>query len=932
MNSRFVTWLRNNLGCILGFIVPMVILGGIFIGKEIIPWGDNMYLRSDCYHQYAPFYKELYRKLTEGGSFQFSWNIGMGVNFTAVYAYYLASPVNLLLGFLPEGVLLHTMDFLIVFKTALAGLTCAYYLSRHFKTRSVTTGAVSVFYALSSYMAAFSWNIMWLDCIVLLPLIVLGLEKLVNEGKYRMYTISLGIAVFTNYYIAIMICIFLVIYFFYLIFTGNESHKITYYIKKMLSFGFFSLIAGGIGAIMFIPEMYALGYTVSGEFSFPELWTNYFSVLDMLSRSLIDVPVSIFSAHDPNLYCTVAVFIMVPVYCMCSRVPLKERIGKIALLAVFLISFNTNIPNYIWHGFHFPNSLPARESFIYIFLLVAICYEALIHLKDMTKKQVYGAFAGAVAVILLIEKLYVGDDYSFEIIYISLSFLVFYMVLIGIYKSRNKGNSFLVYLLFVVCIAEATISSDHEESYKTTSYSAYVEDNEAIEKLVDGVRKYDDGFYRIEKLDRKTKNDAAWNDYHGISIFSSMTNGHFTDYLGSLGFEKSTNAYSYYGFTPFTSALLNVKYIISNSFMADSKWYTINDYDEEASRYIYRVNYCLPLGFMLPKDFDKELSMTGNNPFAIQNDFASLATGYEDMFSYIPASSTGTTCSFTVEEDSDVYVYVTTYVEQISFVASSPDGITVASDSFSGLNHRQICHFGELPAGSTVTVNTSDSSAQSLQLYAYSFNPDTFENVYDSLNSQGLNVLEYDDTYVKGEIKAYTDGLMYLSIVYDKGWSAYVDGKEVEITSVKDSLLAVPVSAGTHTIELKYHTDGLTKGAVLTVLSIVILVLVIVFEQRLKLMAAVTYKNICRHLPAGRNTVKSCDSADEITDNADSINDNTGSVDNKDSIDNTGDLSIDKTLESEDASLELTENTKAAFDDNVNNSVNDSKNEENTNV
>lgn len=877
MNNRFISWLRDNLGCVLGFIVPMIILGGIFIGKEIIPWGDNMYLRSDCYHQYAPFYKELYRKLTEGGSFQFSWNIGMGVNFTAIYAYYLASPVNLLLGLLPEGVLLHTMDFLIVFKTALAGYTCAYYLSRHFNTKSVTVGAVSVFYALSSYMAAFSWNIMWLDCIILLPIIVLGLEKLFSEGKYKLYTISLGIAIFTNYYIAIMICIFLVIYFLYLMFTKSSSHKITYYIKKMLSFGFFSLLAGGIGAIMFIPEMYALGYTVSGDFSFPEMWTNYFSILDMMSRSLIDIPVSIFSAHDPNLYCTVAVFIMVPVYCMCSRVPLKERIGKMALLAIFLVSFNTNIPNYIWHGFHFPNSLPARESFIYIFLLVAICYEALIHLKDMTKKQVYGAFAGAVAVILLIEKLYVGNDYSFEIIYMSLSFLVFYMVLIGAFKSRNTKNSFLVYLLFVVCIAEATISSDHEESYKTTSYSAYIEDNEAIERLIDGVAKNDDGFYRIEKLSRKTKNDAAWNDYHGISIFSSMTNGHFTDYLGSLGFEKSTNAYSYYGFTPFTSALLDVKYVISNQFMADSEWYTLYDYDENTSRYIYRVNYALPIGFMLPKDFNKEFAMTGNNPFAIQNDFAAIATGYENMFSYIPASSTGTTCSFTVEEDSDVYVYVTTYVEQISFVASSPDGETVASNSFSGLNHRQVCHFGKLPAGTSVTVNTTDTSASSLQLYAYSFNKDTFDNIYGALYSQGLEVTEYDDTYIKGEITASKDGLMYLSIVYDKGWSAYIDGNEVEISSIKDALLAVPVPAGTHTIELKYRTDGLLEGGALTALAVVILVVIIIFEERLKGLAAKVYGNVRKQFSIRKSAAKISHGTDDSSSDGmeDSSSDNT---------------------------------------------------------
>lgn len=843
MNNKLTTWIKSNLGCILGFLVPFIILGGIFIGKEIIPWGENMYLRSDMYHQYAPFYKELYNKLTSGGSLEFSWNIGMGVNFTAVYAYYLASPINLLLGLLPEGYIIHAMDFLIVFKTALAGLTCSYYLSKHFNTKSAAVGAVSVFYALSSYMAAFSWNIMWLDCIFLLPLIVLGLERLVKEGKYRLYTISLGIAIFTNYYIAIMICIFAVIYFFMLLVTDTASEKPRFYtLKKMISFGIFSLIAGGIGAIMFIPELYALGYTVSGNFSFPEVWANYFSILDMLSRSLISVPVSIFSAHDPNLYCTVAVFATVPLYFMCSKIPLRERIGKAALIGIFLISFNTNIPNYIWHGFHFPNSLPARESFIYIFILVVISYETVIHLKDFTRKQLLGAFAGAIGVILLIEEMYVGTEYSFEIIYLSLAFIVFYMVLALAYVNRKVKKNFLIYLLFVVCIAEATINSDHEESYKTTSYTAYIQDNKAIEDLVADVSEKDDDFFRIEKLTRKTKNDAAWNDYKGVSIFSSMTNGSFTDYLGALGFEKSTNAYSYYGNTPFTSALLSVKYVFANEFMPNDDLYTLYDFNESESRYLYQVNHCLPLGFMLPKGFDSSWEMTGNNPFALQNSFAELATGHADMFSYIPASSTGTACSFTLEEDSDVYVYVTTYVEQISFTAVDETGTTVASDSFSGLKHRRICHFGNLPKGTTVNVTTTDTNASSLQLYAYSFNDDVFSNVYESLNSQGLDVTDYTDTTVSGTVTAAKDGDLYLSIIYDKGWSAYVDGKEVETSSIKGALLTVPVPAGTHDIELKYHTDGLSTGIFLSVSSVILLILIIVFEKKLHVLSDNIFK------------------------------------------------------------------------------------------
>lgn len=839
LDKKFILWFKNNLGCILGFLVPMIVLGGIFIGKEIIPWGENMYLRSDMYHQYAPFYKELYNKLVSGGSLEFSWNIGMGVNFSAIYAYYLASPINLLLGFLPEGYILHAMDFLIVLKTSLAGLTCAYYLSKRFNNRTIAAGAISVFYALSSYMAAFSWNIMWLDCIVLLPLILLGLESLVKKGKYKLYTITLGLAIFTNYYIAIMICIFAVLYFFVLLFTDNEKRPKRFKLKKIINFGFFSLIAGGIGAVMIIPELYALGYTVSGDFSFPEIWSNYFSILDMFSRSLISVPVSIFSAHDPNIYCTVAVFIMIPLYCMCSKIPLKERVGKMILVIIFLISFNTNIPNYIWHGFHFPNSLPARESFIYIFLLVTMGYEAMIHIRDFTRKQLFGSFAVAVSIVLLIEELYVSSDYTFDIIYISLAFLAFYIVLIMSYAEKKVKTNFILYLLFVVCIAEATLNSDHEESYKMTSYTSYIQDNEAIEDLVEGISKDENDFFRIEKLTRKTKNDAAWSNYKGVSIFSSMTNGSFTNYLGALGFEKSTNAYSYYGNTPFTSALLSVKYVFSNSYMENNDYYTLVDFNESERRYLYELNYCLPLGFIVPEDFDTLLELNGNNPFVLQNSFAELTTGYKDMFSYISAESNGPTTSFTLEEDSDVYVYATTYVDQISYTATNADGVTVSSDSFSGLKHRQICHFGEYPSGTKIEVTTSDNDASSLQLYAYNFNKDVFDIVYNELNSQVLDITEYSDTFIKGTVNAEESGELYLSIVYDKGWSAYVDGEKVKVSSLKGALMTIPVPAGTHEIELEYNAQGLGFGSFLTIFSLLIFIFIILCEKNI-----IKFKNI----------------------------------------------------------------------------------------
>lgn len=831
-SSFFTDKVKFRIGYALSFLIPVVILIGLFIGREVYPFGDNIYLRSDCYHQYAPFHKELYRKLTEGGSLLYSWNIGMGVNFTALYAYYLASPVNFLLSLIaPTGNILFTIDLFIIVKTGLCGLTCGYYLHKRFGGKNISFAAIAVFYALSSYMAAFSWNIMWLDCLVLLPLIILGLDKLIKENKYFLYTIALGLSIFSNYYISIMICIFLVFYFVVrLLSTIPEEGIIKYVLNRIKNFAIGSLIAGGIGACMILPEIAALSYTVSGEFNFPDAWMHYFSILDMASRSMMNVEVSIFNAHEPNLYCTVAVFMFLPMYFLCKKISIKEKYGTAFLLAFMLTAFNLNIPNYIFHGFHFPNSLPARESFLYIFLLVTIVYQVIIHIDCFTRKQIAGSFFGGLGVMLLIEEFYVNkDSYPFEIAYMSMLFLTFYFIITIALSNKKINKTFVVYLLFIVCISEATINSDHDESYKTTGYSYYLEDNEAIEKLVNDID--DNSFYRIEKLSRRTKNDAAWNNYHGVSIFSSTANGNFTEFLGRLGFEKSTNAYSYYGSTPFTSSLLSVKYVLSNELIENPYLMSLYSYDEDASRYLYQLDYSLPLGFMIPSDFTDNWVCEGNNPFAVQNSFVEASTGYTDMFTQVYAACKGSYTTIEPTEDCDLYVYVTNYIDNISWDIENADGTMGDYGSASGLNHRQIVHIGNVSAGSTITVSSSDS-VSSLQLYAYAFHQDVFDIAFKTLESEGLDISEFEDTYIKGTINAKEDGLMYTSIIYDRGWKAYIDGKEVEISSINEALLTIPVPAGAHTIELKYCPENLVTGVIITVISTALLIFLIILDKK----------------------------------------------------------------------------------------------------
>lgn len=831
--ESFITKLKNNIVYILAFLIPVAILLVIYYLRDIFPFGEEMYLRSDCYHQYAPFHKEFFNKLKNGGSLTYSWNIGMGVNFSALYAYYLASPVNWFIAIFPEKYIVEVMNGYIILKAGLCSFGFAYYIRNRFKTKNISVAAFAIFYALSSYFAAFSWNVMWLDCLILLPFILLGLERLVKENKCFLYCVSLGLAIVSNYYIAIMICIFCVLYYFALIYSDKSKKNVKYYITKFLNFGIYSLLAGGFAAAVFLPAYFALKSTASGEFDFPKLLQNYFSVFDMLSRSLIDVEASIFSAHDPNLYCTVAVFILIPLYFMCSKIDAREKIAKAALLAFMLFSFNTNIPNYIWHGFHFPNSLPCRQSFIYIFLVLAMSYEAFIHIKSFSSKQVFGTFAGAIALILVIEKLYVSDSYDFKIIYYSIGFLLLYLIAFMLYRSPDYRHGVIVFFIFIITISETYVNLN-TTGLSTTSRTYYTDDNKNITNVLNEVADDDNGFYRVEKYERHTKNDAGWNNYRGASTFSSTAKAGLSTYYGQIGMEESTNAYAYYGHTPLTESLFSIKYVLGETYQDDTDLVRLKN--ASGNVYLYENTYTLPLGFMLDEDFEDNWDFDNSDPFAVQNSFAANVIGDDgyNLFTRLDVNSDGNNAEISVDKDTHLYVYVTTSLDKVDVEIQDSEGNATYNKTYSDMSHPHTLDLGTIHPGETVYVNPNDDDVKSLQLYAYAFDFDTFVSVYDELSTQRLNLEQFEDTYVKGSITADYDGLLYTSIPYDDGWSVYVDGEKAETNSFEDALLSVYLTEGTHTIEFKYRPVGLTLGIVLSILSVIAFISLVILDYQKK--------------------------------------------------------------------------------------------------
>ena len=808
--GEFLRLLKPTDAYLAAFFVPIIVMVIIFAQRGIFPFGEESFLRTDMYHQYAPFFSEFQYKLTQGGSLLYSWDVGMGVNFSALYAYYLASPFNWLLVLCPKDMIIEFMSYGIVLKIGLAGLSFTWYLKRHCKTRDFGAGFFGIFYALSGYVAAYSWNIMWLDCIILLPLILLGLERLVKGGKPYLYCLALGASILSNYYISIMICLFLVLYMAALLIL-EPPKGVKAFFGACGKFAVFSLAAGGLAAVVLLPEIYALKSTASGNFDFPDTVTSYFSIFDMLARHLVNVQTEQGLDHWPNLYCGTAALIFFLLFLVCKKIRLREKIVYGSLLFLFLASFAINVLNFTWHGFHYPNSLPCRQSFIYIALMLLVCYRAYMYLGETPLKHVGMAFMGASVFVLLAQKMVDNtEQFHFSVYYVSLLLLAAYSGLIYLYRTVRRGKELVLLTALALVSVESAVNTT-VTSVPTTSRTAYTDDNQDVEALLAELEPTT--FYRVEKVDRKTKNDGARMNFPSVSLFSSTADASLSTFLRLLGCETSTNAYSITGSTPLVDSLFSVRYALYDQEQATGEG--LEFLGHRGSTWLYENQFTLPVAFMLPADIEDNWILDYGNPAYVQNDLCSLL-GVSPVLVEENTDSQGGKISFTPQETGDYYVYVTDrQIEKVTVYAGE------SSRTFDNVSRGYFLELGNCPDGQEITLENGDGTNRALEAQVWRFDMDALRQVYEKLNQNPMTVTRWTDVGIEGIITADQAGTMFTSIPFDEGWSLLIDGNEQKPREIFDTFLAVDVTAGTHTIELSYEPRGLRAGGIITAASVI---------------------------------------------------------------------------------------------------------------
>lgn len=859
--------------------IAMLCLAVMFIIYSVFPFGDYTVMRMDLYHQYGPLYAELYERVVNRQSFLYSWFSGGGSSFLGNYFNYLASPLSALIFLFDKKDISFAITFIVSVKCILSASTFTYYLKASQKKYTVLSSVFGVAYAFSAYFLAYYWNVMWLDGMILLPMIALGIESIINNGKSAVYIISLALLLFSSYYMGFMTCIFAVIYFIgYFVISSDFSDKINRYahfekkysFKELMNNKFFnrgvrfalsSIAAAGMCAITLAPVFMILKSSSATSDSFPDSFTSYFNIFDFLTSHLAGLETTIRSSGDdvlPNVYSGMLAVILLPLFVINKDIRLKEKTAYIVMLLLFLFSFNNNCLNFIWHAFHFPNDLPFRFSFMYTFLILTCAYKCITRMKSIDIKDI-GLVGMAWVFFIVIAQKMATSKMSETTIYISIGFIIVWTGFLYLCK-KGKLDKLVIGATAVVMIFSEVLIADTGAILITQANADYASRFDNYTEAIDTIHSNDDSFYREELTYLETRMDPSYYAYNGISVFSSMAYEDYSRLQYSLGmFGNRINSYTYNTQTPVYNMMFSIKYLIKSpvSFTPSEDFYTYYSETDNGEIEIYENKYFLPIAYAVNESINDWMAEEGN-PFELQNSYFSLATGYSDVFRSVDFLNTefdgvsgdditnNGTFWFNKEDADSGYGYVdfaitpnksgNTYI-----YVKSPDIDSIEIDSVNISSHTQsisepyIFDLGHCDEGEEIKISLDcsniDSTNTYAEIYAYTIDEDVLRVGYNRLRDASLEITKHSDTAITGSITVKEDSVLYSSIPFDKGWSVYIDGEKAETFEIGNALLCTAIKPGEHTVEYVYKPQGFKLGIIISAASIAGICTYIAFDK-----------------------------------------------------------------------------------------------------
>ena len=836
------TFFRNYWTYLISFIIPLVIMFGVYLSQGIYWNSDTSPLLGDGFHQYVIFDLNLRNILHGSDSLFYTFTSGLGLNFYALSSYYLGSFLSPLVYFfdvssMPDSVYLSTL-----LKFGLIGLSTFFSLSKLFKNiLAPLRFALSTSYALMSFTVSQLEIKTWLDVFILIPLILTGLHLLITEKKRILYFTSLSILFIQNYYFGYMTALFLVVWYFCQLSWDFKSRKYSF-----LDFFLTSLLAGLTSFIMTLPTLFDLRTHGEKLTAITKIKTDASWYLDLFAKQFIGAFDTTKYGSIPMIFVGLLPFILTIVFFTLKSIKFHVKLCYATLLIIIIASFYLEALDLFWQGMHAPNMFLHRYAWIFSTLLIYISAEVLNRFKDIKLWNIL--FSMTFLLFGYLATIYFKNHYSFLTklnILLTLEFLVVYLLLLLALIKKLISLKIFSILILIFTISEISFNASSQlngitKEWGFASRSTYDKDIPSMEAILEYTKQQPDTFTRTEKLQTQTGNDSMKFNYNGISQFSSVRNRSASTTLDKLGFKSSgTNLnLRYANNTIIADSLFGISYNISETYPDK---YGFHPSYQKDNLTLYKNQFALPIAFATQSLY-KDVTFndhTLDNQTQFLNQIAGLNEEYfypinhhtdsgDNVVNLNGTDTEDATISYSIEvpDNSQVYLSMTKLnfsndkKKQVDIIVNGEKKSFTTDNAFTFFNlgyaeHKQTFDIQiKFPGNAQVSFESPTF---------YRLDTKKYTEAIRKIKENPVEVSSYKNK-VTVNYKVKNETSIFFTIPYDQGWSAYQNGKKLQIQQAQTGFMKIDVPEGEGTITLSFIPKGFVAGASCSLIAIIVFI------------------------------------------------------------------------------------------------------------
>ena len=822
----------------VSFIIPVIIMIGVYLSQGIYWNSDTSPLLGDGFHQYVIFDVALRNILHGNGSLFYTFTSGLGLNFYALSSYYLGSFLSPLVYFfnlsnMPDAVYLTTL-----LKFGLISLSTYFSLDKLFQSIPKPLKlALSTSYSLMSFTVSQLEIKTWLDVFILIPLIITGLQLLITEKKFLLYFTSLSILFIQNYYFGYMTALFLIFWYLCQISWDFKTRK-----SSFLDFIITSVLAGMASLILTLPTLFDLQTHGEKLTEVTKFQTESSWYLDLFAKQFIGSFDTTKYGAIPMIFVGLLPFILTILFFTLKSIKFHVKLIYAIFFTFLIASFYIEVLDLFWQGMHTPNMFLHRYAWIFSTLLIYTAAEVLNRLKEI---KIWNFLVSLFLIVTgFLATIYLKSHYSFLTdlnILLTLEFLVVYsLLLLAVIKKFISVNLFAILIsLFIMVEMSLNASSQMDgiaKEWGFASRSAYNRDIPAMESFSTYIGNQ---FTRTEKLETQTGNDSMKFNYNGISQFSSVRNRSASSTLDKLGFKSSgTNLNLRYANNSILSdSLFGIQYNISENPIDK---YGFQDVYQKDNLTLYENQFSLPIAFASQSVYNdvKFNEHTLDNQASFLNQLANVDFDYFSPIPYEKTENTDDLISVTSSSNEDAAIQYQIEVPENSQVYLSFTNLHFSNDkqkkvdilvngekkTFTTDNAFSFFNLGYAKEKKTFNIHVSFPGNSQVSFESptfYRLDTQTLTEAIQKIKEQPVTV-STSKNKVFATYDVQQDTSIFFTIPYDKGWSAYQDGKKIEIKQAQTGFMKVDIPKGKGTITLSFIPNGFITGAICSFTSLLL--------------------------------------------------------------------------------------------------------------